>query len=373
MLLEDCKETYDGINERNLILLRTGQTNLYGPRGKLMRWLICKKHREYYGKDFVHYLKQYKCIYPKRRFGMMENNRTISEETCRDFIDVAGWIVPFKAKICQPCRRNIPADLARFRKVREEEAEAREAANEEEAMDSQDLDGNQLTPSVSSYAPSSSRESSQTLGSQSQSASQLTEDAKNKDITNKVLSVIQIVEPSFTYEKIMKKTTRRYANLGRTTKWKLKQTGALGIKAILSSMTQYYEDTQEMWRDLKESGCVEKMMGFQGFLDSNLEVIIEAHNMAPTPDDRLQVVTAVADVKFEKLDQFNPPKTPKPKIQNNLLESDTEEEQGGNEGDELAPKDEEMPSVDEEMKSADEGETKDEGNDGLCDIASNSN
>ena len=192
MLLEDCKGIYDGISERNLILMRTGQTNLYGPRGKLMRWRICAKHREYYGKDFIHHIKQKKCMYPEHRFGALEDRR-ISEETCRDFLDVAGWIVPFKVKICQKCRLKIPVDLARFRKVREEEAEAREAAaNEEEAMDSQDLHGNQLTPSVSSYATSGSRESSQTLGSQSQPATQPTEDA-----TDKLLSLIQIVEPSF--------------------------------------------------------------------------------------------------------------------------------------------------------------------------------
>ena len=363
MLLEDCLVNYDGMSERNQILLRTGLTNIYGPTGKLKRWLICGKHREYYGGKFVHYLIQKKCIYPGHRFGMLENRR-VSDETSREFLDL-GWIVPFRAKVCQKCMRKIPADLARLRKEKEEEAEAREAAaNEEEAMDSQDLDGNQLTPSVSSYAPSSSRESSQTLGSQSQPASQQTE-----EVTDKLLSLVQTVEPSFTFEKIMKKTTKRYAKLGRTTKWKIRQTGALAIKAIVSAMTQYYEDAPEIWRDLKESGCVEETMGFQGFLDSNLEVIIEAHNMAPTPDDRLQVVTAVADVKFKKLDQFNPPKTPKPKIQNNLLESDTEEEQGDNE---LAPKDEEMPSVDEEMRSTDEGETKDKGNDELSDIASNS-
>ena len=126
MLLEDCLEIYDGMSERNQILLRTGLTNIYGPMGKLRRWLICGKHREYYGGKFVHYLKQKKCIYPGHRFAILEDRR-ISGETSREFLDL-GWIVPFGAKICQKCRMKIPADLARLRKEREEEAEAREAA-----------------------------------------------------------------------------------------------------------------------------------------------------------------------------------------------------------------------------------------------------
>ena len=93
MLLEDCLEIYDGMSERNQILLRTGLTNIYGPMGKLRRWLICGKHREYYGEKFVHYLKQKKCIYPGHRFGMLEDRR-VSDETSREFLDL-GWIVPF--------------------------------------------------------------------------------------------------------------------------------------------------------------------------------------------------------------------------------------------------------------------------------------
>jgi hypothetical protein len=211
MLLEDCKDFYDGVNERNLILMRTGQTHLYGPRGKWKRWLICGKHREWYGEKFIHYLKQKKCMYPEHRFGKLEDRRMSDEELCREFLD-HGWIVPFKAKICQKCRMRIPADLARLRKEREEERVARQAAaDEEEVMDSQNSHGNP----PSSYANSSSRESSQTFGSQtnsegrSQPASQSTE-----DVTDKLLGLIQTVEPSFTREKIMKKTTKSYKKLG---------------------------------------------------------------------------------------------------------------------------------------------------------------
>ena len=317
ILFDECNDPIDpDWSEKHIILTRTGLLWKYEPRGKYKRWHICAKHRKWYGKEFIRQLKQAKCIYKEHKSGKSLKGHTVTMSHSRAFVD-QGLILPYQAKICVTCSIEIPSVVAKWK----EEADNRESSESEDEEEEMDVEGNQLlnlsmsTKTESSYAPSSIQ-SSLTFDSQgtsdgpTQPASQPSDDA-----TDLVLKLIQYVEPSFTRKQIAKKTTRSFKGLGKTSKKKLRRTIGLANKAIITAMTHHDEDHEPIWRDVKESECIERALGLIRFLDKNLKLIIRAYNKAPSENERLQIVTAVADIKFCKLNQFNPPKTPKLKIE----------------------------------------------------------
>ena len=66
-----------------------------------------------------------------------------------------------------------------------------------------------------------------------------TRNRKLKCQTDSELKLIKTVQPEFTKKKCFGQTMKPLHELKRTSKFKLKKTGGLGIKALVTSMTKH--------------------------------------------------------------------------------------------------------------------------------------
>ena len=327
----DCNEDIpkEKRSEKSVILVRCGHTRYHHKKN----WYICTEHRKMFGKGFINELRQKtKCIYPECLNDVSGRNY-VTYDQAKAYVEKGKKIIPYGAKVCVTCSIKMK-DYLRSHEAEDAAANMLAATNSVENMDIEEeaqgpekkkprtdmnrVDskatagsdkGSLYTPSAASLEPSPEN-AGPTLNTEVPSTSSEEKEEKVKDI---LLKLIHIVDPEFTKTKCMGQTSTPLHKLHPTTHFKIRQTGAKAIDALISAMTTLPSNKRGIWKMLKESGCVERQLGFKDFLDSHLREIIKGYNMAGNSDERLEMVSHVAKIPMRRLGQFNPdpPKNPK--------------------------------------------------------------
>ena len=320
-------------SERSAILVRTGHIRYHF----MNRWYICEEHRKKFGGGFEREIvqRQKKCIFPDCNREFSTSRHRVTYEHAMAYIERENRIIPFDAKVCTTCyveklvnylkehkeekaaaQRRESNELVAVQEAEQAVVEARKAekaaarAREEveqmavEAIENEDVAMEEAGDIGSEYEPSPSG-SGAVLDTEVPS-SQDQPTPKESKVTDLLVSLIQTVDSKFNKEKCMRKSKTPILKMKRATQFKLKNTGAKAIDAIISAMTIFPSDKRLIWKILKESGCVERQLGLKDFLDSHLREIIKSHNMAQSSAERLECVSFAAKIPFRRLDQFNP-------------------------------------------------------------------
>ena len=317
-------------SEKSVILVRTGHAR-YHPK---MMWYICPKHRKMFGIGFFNALRQEnKCIFPGCLNNFSKSNR-VTYEQAKAYIEKGKKIIPYGARVCAKCNIHL-IDYAKTHKAEEAARDFLAATNSNEDMDTgeeapgpekkkprTDLNrraskatagsdkGSVYTPSAESLEPSPEN-AGPALNTAVPSTSSEEKEETVKDILVKLIQ--KTIDPEFTKTKCMGQTSTPLHELGPTSLSKIRRTGAKAIDALITAMTTLPSNKRGIWKMLKESGCVERQLGFKDFLDSHLREIIKGYNMSGNSDERLEIVSHVAKIPMRRLGQFNPdpPKNPK--------------------------------------------------------------
>ena len=275
MAIEECQDMDEnGYSESYLILLRSGHLNEYD---QSKGWQICRFHKDAFGLQFENTLRQKKCFYFEHTSGKAPFKENISLERSVQLLEDRGLIVPYGAKYCMACTRKI-SDLLKT-----------PVPEDEEKMESTPSDCGPRLDLGNSDTPGSS------IGTQ-------------KNPRDMAIELIQTVEPTFDNKKAMWKTKQPIHQLKKTAKFKMRKTLGLTIKAAISAFTSCEDDIGEIWTDVKDSGFVEKALGQKVLMDSYIKEIVRAHNLACNPRERIQILSLVSKLGFDKLRKFNPPK-----------------------------------------------------------------
>ena len=87
----------------------------------------------------------------------------------------------------------------------------------------------------------------------------------------------------------------------------MKRSVALGIASVVKTFSSFKEDHIKIWKEIKKSFAVEKLLGEKEHADELIQDVIRAYNLATTKEGRILALTLLVNTfSFKQLCAFNP-------------------------------------------------------------------
>ena len=183
---------------------------------------ICKNHREYYGEGFEVALKQKKCLFKyhvNKKISKFKNAELLPYVISIDISDFLlkkhGILLPYQARTCRTCKRNIDTMKQQHNEEKGEESDNETSTSVkkfyEEPQSSESLYSNsQPTGSQHSWKPDEDSPSAPLLDD-----SDMKEEEFKSNPRQQIFELIRSFDTEFQWRQLAYKTRRPFPQLGR--------------------------------------------------------------------------------------------------------------------------------------------------------------